>query len=310
VDRVLVLTHADAGGADRQTLAAVLARCADLGVDARLHRVGLTSDGADGPLEKALDERGDDRHLVVAGGDGTVHHVLAGLRTRGALDPADPIGIVPLGTGNDLARAQGLALDPITAVDAAVGGQPRSQDVLVSEVNGLVVNAVHCGIGALASRRAAPAKGMLGPLAYPVGAILAGVTAEGWRLSITVDGTPLAEGRDPLLMVGAAVGSTIGGGTPLAPDSRPGDGQVDVVIAAATGPIARVGFARALRLGEHGERDDVIVTRGRRVWLAGDEVPMNIDGEQVPSTRYDVWTVEPGAWTLRAPRAGVVTASS
>jgi len=45
--------------------------------------------------------------VVVVGGDGSVHAAVAALDRLGALDPADPIGIVSLGTGNDLARALG-----------------------------------------------------------------------------------------------------------------------------------------------------------------------------------------------------------
>ena len=80
-------------------------------------------------------------------------------------------------------------------------------------------------------------------------------------------------------MVGVANGRTIGGGAELAPDASPDDGLVDVVVATSTGPLARLGFATSLREGDHVERDDVLVVRGRSVTVTGEEFPVNADGE-------------------------------
>ena len=51
------------------------------------------------------------------------------------------------------------------------------------------------------------------------------------------------------------------------------------MVATSTGPLARLGFAVALREGEHVERDDVLVVRGREVTVTGDPFPLNADGE-------------------------------
>ncbi len=74
-------------------------------------------------------------------------------------------------------------------------------------------------------------------------------------------------------MVGVANGRTIGGGAPLAPDAEPDDGLLDVVVATSTGPLARLRFGVALREGEHVDRDDVLVIRGRSVTVTGDAFP-------------------------------------
>ena len=80
-------------------------------------------------------------------------------------------------------------------------------------------------------------------------------------------------------MVGVANGRTIGGGAELAPDAAPDDGLLDVVVATSTGPLARVRLRDALREGEHVERDDVLVVRGRSVTVTGEAFPVNADGE-------------------------------
>lgn len=254
-------------------------------------------------LRAAVEVLGD-RRLVVLGGDGTVHACVAALDRLGRLG-ADPVGVVPLGTGNDLARAVGLPLSPREAARVALTGVPRRLDVARADDGDVVVNAVHAGIGAEAAADVQDVKGPLGAAAYVVGAVRAGASERGWRLRVTVDGEVLHDGTEPVLMVALGLGSSIGGGAPVAPDAAVADGLADVVVSAATGPLARVGYALALRRGDHVDRDDVVSRRGRRVSVeAVDDdsaFRTNADGEvRGPFTRR-TWTVEPAAWSLLTP---------
>ncbi|GGT08648.1 diacylglycerol/lipid kinase family protein [Nonomuraea spiralis] len=90
---------------------------------------------------------GDDRVPVVLGGDGSVHALVAALLERGRLNAA-PIGLIPMGTGNDLARTLGLPLDPAEAARVVLAGHERAMDLLIDDDGGVVVNAVHLGVGA------------------------------------------------------------------------------------------------------------------------------------------------------------------
>jgi diacylglycerol kinase family enzyme len=161
----------------------------------------------------------------------------------------------------------------------------------------VVVNAVHLGVGAEAAEKASALKDRLGRAAYAVGSVAAGAGATRWHLQVVVDGEVLRVDRE-VLMVAVANGRTIGGGAPLAPDASPDDGLVDVVVATSTGPLARLGFAVALRDGEHVERDDVLVVRGRSVTVTGDPFPLNADGELGGPVPARTWTVRPAAWSL------------
>ena len=247
------------------------------------------------------------RPVVVAGGDGSLHSMVRALRASGRLGPGSPLGLIPLGTGNDFARALDLPLDPVQAAQRLLEcvrvGRSRALDLAVVDGSDeVVVNAAHVGIGAEAASVAAGLKPTLGVAAYPLGSAVAGLRPGGWRLSVHVDGELLVE--DEVLMVGIGNGTTIGGGTALTPDALPDDGLLDVVVSLATGPVARMGFARDLAAGEHPERDDVVLARGTRVRVSGEragvDFGVNEDGELSGPLRSRAWTLLPGAFSVFA----------
>ena len=299
---LLVVVNRAAGTTDDDAVdAAVTALRAGADVE-----VAATADGDE--LLEAVRARGD-RRLVVIGGDGSVHAAVRALDRAGALDPGEPVGIVPRGTGNDLAGTLGLPLDPAEAAAVVLTGVARRLDLVRDDTGGLVVNAVHVGIGALAGAEAVRFKDRLGTAAFPLGAAIAGVTSNGWPLRVEVDGRVAADGAGgwaadgstDVLMLAVCTGRTIGGGTPLAPDALPDDGLADVVVCTATGPLARAAFATALVAGRHGDRDDVLVTRGREVTFSGSPVDLNADGELEEAVPARTWRVEPHAWSVVVP---------
>lgn len=246
------------------------------------------------------------RDVVAVGGDGSVNRLLQELVDQELLDSVGAVGVVPLGTGNDLARDAGLPLGWREAAQVAVSGTPAPRDLLLDEEGRVVTNVVHCGVAAEATAHAADVKGVLGRAAYAWGAVRAGLTRQGWHLRVVVDGHPVADGSERLLMVSAAVGSSVGGGNEIAPAAHGGDGKVDVVIAHGTSMWARVGFALDLRRGRHTERDDVTVTQGRVVQVEAvtsrDAFAVNTDGDVTEGRlRSRRWALREEAWRLRVP---------
>ena len=292
----LAVTNASAGqgsGTGLDSALAVLRDAGDLEVCA-------TSSAAE--TAAALANRGQ-RRIVVCGGDGSLHTVIAALRRHGALAEAGPIGLIPLGTGNDLARSAGIPLDPAQAARVAVDGVSRPRELLLDDEHGIVVNAVHVGIGAQAGRAAQKWKPRAGIAAYPIGTVLAGARSPGWRLRVDVDQQLVTDVDSPVLMVGLALGTSIGGGAPIAPDAEPDDGLVDVVISYAVGPVARLGYALHLRRGDHVKRDDVHATLAHTVTISGQPFPWNADGELGVPVRRRTWVVQRRAWQLLVPEA-------
>ena len=251
----------------------------------------------------------DGRQLVLLGGDGSIHAAIQCLHQSSRLGSVGPIGIIPVGTGNDLARSLKIPLDPMRAAQCVMSGPARTMELLLSE-DRVAVNAVHVGIGADAAAKGADVKKKLskvkaGKLGYPLGAIAAGFSSHGWNLSVRVDGELLHDGSRPLLMAALGLGGTVGGGARLIPDANPHDGFVDVVLWESVGPAARVGYALGLKNGEHARRSDVRIGRGQTVEITavdGHGFRVSNDGELWGPFTHRRWEVLRDAWHVIAPQ--------
>lgn len=257
------------------------------------HEVEIRACGHPDDVDDVVASVGE-RTLVVCGGDGSLHLAVGRLRAAGRLDVA--VGLIPLGTGNDFARAVGIPLDdPEAAAGHLLASDPRPMDLLVGSDDRACVNALHLGLGATAAARADAMKDNLDDLAYPLGAILAGLTAGGTQMRVEVDGAVVADGQT--LLVAVCNGTGFGGGARIAPDADPADGLLDVVVVQATGPLARAAFGLALQRGTHLEREDVLVARGRGVVIEGEDLRDDVDGELgEPGAATPRWQVDAGAW--------------
>jgi diacylglycerol kinase (ATP) len=292
--RVVVITNAGAGSADEEAVQKALDVLRREGVDVR---VAATSEVAE--IHKVLVGR-DGRDVVVAGGDGSLHAVVTALDQRGEL--ADTVvGLIPLGTGNDFARGAGLPLDPAEAAGVVVRARPTEVDLIADESAGIVVNAVHVGVGAEAGREGQHWKPRLGKIGYVVGALVAGVRTRGHQLRVEADDRVLAAGSRRILQVAVANGSFVGGGTEVAPGADPTDAALDVVVSFAVSTGSRLAYGLRLRRGTHDERDDVVTTRAKSVRISGGPFWCNADGELSGPVRSKTWVLKPGALIMYLP---------
>jgi diacylglycerol kinase (ATP) len=304
VDPLLVITNADAGTADDESLRTALE------ILRGQASVEVQATSQPGELDGVL-QRAGSRRIIVAGGDGSLHAVIAALYRRHELDHA-VVGLLPMGTGNDFARSLGIPLDPEEAALVIASGEVRPMDLIVDELGEVVVNNVHVGAGAAASRRGAGIKETLGAigigrvnlgrLGYPIGAVMSALDEPSVHVHVDVDGQVVTDVDRPVLQVSIGNGAHVGGGTPLTPEADPADGQVDVMISHAVGPIAKLGYALHLRRGEHHRRHDVQYLRGSQVTIAGDAFWISADGEISGPERQRSWHVEPSAYSFILPR--------
>ncbi len=290
---MLLITNSEAGTTDEESVEralTVLRETADVEV------CGTSNPGE---LDGVLHRRGG-RQIVVAGGDGSLHAVVAALHRRHELE-GTVIGLIPLGTGNDFARGAGIPLDPEEAARLVLKGQHRPVDLLVDCLGEVVVNNVHIGVGAQASRNADSWKKPLGRLAYVAGAAMAAVNPPFVRLRIEVDGEEVADFSQPVLMAAIGNGPSVGGGAEITPEADPGDGKVDVMISFAVGPLARFGYALRFRRGEHHHRGDVRYLRGSTVSISGQSFYCSADGEIYGPESNRTWHVETAAFSMPLP---------
>jgi YegS/Rv2252/BmrU family lipid kinase len=213
---------------------------------------------------------GDGAPIVFAlGGDGTVREVAAGLLGGDAV-----LGVLPGGTANVVARSLGLPPKPLDAARALKRLPAREIDVgLCGDEVFLMLASL--GLDASALRLVSPlAKRWFGRAAVA----LAGLGAW-WRHDYA---------EFEILVDGHAVGATFaaacnlplyGGDIRLAPDARPDDGLLDVVLFRGAGRRATLAFVRDVMAGRHLARDDVSVLKASEVVVTDPDTPLQIDGD-------------------------------
>ncbi len=303
MDSYLVITNEGAGTADQESLQQALS------VLEGQVSVEVAATSHPGELDGVLHRAGS-RRIVVAGGDGSLHAVVAALHRRNDLADAT-LGLIPLGTGNDFARGTGIPLDPEEAARLLLEGEPRRVDLVVDEVGEVVVNSVHVGASAQASRRGhrwkqrlgsiGVGKVNLGKLGYPIGAVQAAFKPPQLRLRVAVDGDVVVDVDEPVLMVAVGNSTSVGGGTELTPHADTEDGRVDVMVSRSVSLSAKLGYAVHLARGRHDRRDDVIYLRAREVSVSGDAFYSAADGEISGPERQRTWRVVPSAYSMVLP---------
>jgi YegS/Rv2252/BmrU family lipid kinase len=293
VEPVLLIANADAGSTDAARLEEAL------DVLRRHTDVEVAKTSGPGELDGVLHRRGG-RTVVVAGGDGSLHAVVNALWRLHRLEETR-LGLIPLGTGNDFARGNDIPLEPAAAAELLVTGETRSVDLIVDCVGEVVVNNVHVGVGAEASRKAHKWKKTLGRAGYWMGAAKAATNPPFYRFRVEVDGEPVADFDRHIAQVAIGNGSTVGGGTDLTPHADTGDGKLDVMVSFAVGPLSRFGYAFQLKLGRHPERDDVVYVRGTQVSVSGQSFWCSADGEIQGPERNRTWRIEPAAFRMILP---------
>lgn len=228
--------------------------------------------------------------IVVAGGDGSV-----GCAARAAAGAGVPLAVVAAGTANDFARAMELPREVKAAAALAVAGKrTRSLDLGRIDDERPFVNAVSAGLSPRAAQEAHGLKRLLGPFAYAVGALRAGLGAQPIACEVRVDGANVFAGRAWQVTVGLT--GAFGGGAEV--DADPRDGKLDAVIVEAGSRLRLAARAYGMRAGRLERQGGVLSESGRTVDLSIEgDTGFNVDGEIVAANGLRL-KLEPRAFKL------------
>lgn len=234
--------------------------------------------------------------LVVVGGDGMVNlgaNLVAGSRT--------PLGIVPSGTGNDMARGLGIPYDnteaAIEALAAALTRDPRVIDaarVSWAETptdpagSRWFACALSAGFDAIVNERANLMRRPTGPSRYVIALLRELVGLRPRRYRVTLDGEVV---ETDALLVSVGNNVSLGGGMKITPDAVLDDGLLDVMIVR---PLSRLAFLRIFPrvfAGTHVTDPRVSMSRAARIRIEVEGIVAYGDGERFAPLPLDIEAV-------------------
>lgn len=233
--------------------------------------------------------------VIVCGGDGTINSA-----ARGVLATGLPIGILPMGTANDLARTLGISENLLLAADVIVAGNRRRVDL--GEVNGKpFFNVASIGLSAeLAGGLTRETKRRWGKLGYAVAALK--VLARARPFSATII-SPRGEQRVKTLQIAVGNGRHYGGGTVIEANAAIDDGHLDLYSLEQDNVWKLLLLMGHFRSGRHGMWEEVRTDKSVEFDIRTKRpMPVNTDGDIVTETPAH-FLIRPGAVEVFAPGA-------
>lgn len=215
--------------------------------------------------------------VIVAGGDGSINAALAGLLKTGL-----PLGVIPAGTANDLARTLELPTDMIEAIEVIVRGHTRKIDVGIVNDHPFL-NAASMGLSVRITRGLTkPLKRRWGPFAYVLTAIRAVVQSRAFHVEIESAGE-IARLKTVQLVIGN--GRYFGSGMTVHEDAQIDDQKLDVYSVGVYHWWSLIALLPSLRRGTHHSQKNVYNASGHQFVIRSHR-PRSItaDGEMLTQT--------------------------
>ena len=286
---IALLTNPTSGkGKGASARATALPRLSDAGFVVR----DLTGTDPDEALDLARAAVADGVWaLVVCGGDGMVHlgiQAVAGTETH--------LGIIPAGTGNDVARYFDLPRkDPAAAADRVIASTPRRID-LARSGSRWFVTVLAAGFDAVVNERANEMRWPKGQMRYNLATLAELRTFDPIPYVLELDGTTR---RLDAMLVAVGNGPSFGGGLRMCEGAILDDGMLDVVIIK---PMTKRGLIRTypkLFKGTHVTHPQYEHHRVRSVTVAAPGVVTYADGERFGALPLTI-DCDPGALSVLA----------
>ena len=239
--------------------------------------------------------------VVVCGGDGSISSAAPAV-----IDSGLPLGIIPAGTANDLARTLSIPLDFAAAADVIMADHLRQIDV--GMVNGhAFFNVASLGLSSELAQKLDPAiKKRFGRLGYAIAALRIMATARLFRARIMEKGHAT---RVKTYQIAIGNGRLYGGGNIVEQNAAIDDGALDLYSLEMRNLWKLALMVRAFRSGTHGAWKEVRTARCVEFSIETRRpMPINTDGEIVTATPAH-FQVMPGAISVYAPPQASATAA-
>ena len=292
---VWILVNAASGKGSAPARAATLARTLK-SMDIR-SRIICTSDSAQGSatVRRAVEEAA--RAVIACGGDGTVHSIHAPL-----VDTRIPLGILPSGSGDDIAGCLGFT-DDVELLASRVLADPVSIDVGAittdAGVNETFLGIMSSGFDSAVNQRANRLPRLAGQR-YNIAMLQELASFKPIAYRVEVDGI-VHEVVGMLIAIGN--GDRYGGGMLVCPGARMNDGLLSITILGAMGRSRFVRLFPRVYRGTHVEHPSVTTLEGRSIRIWADGPVAFADGEYVGPLPVNVG-VRPHALRVLGPVQG------
>ncbi|GAA5072733.1 diacylglycerol kinase [Nocardia iowensis] len=304
---VTVVTNPLAGlGKGHEVAGAAMARFRERGVE--VIEVRAPSAAETVRLVRDSIEQGKPDAVVCIGGDGLINVTLAAVAQTGV-----PLGMVPAGTGNDLARELGVPTeDAVAAADVVLAGRTRDIDLGRIDAPGSPMwfaTVTGTGFDARVTLRANAMRWPRGRLRYTVAALaeISGRFTVPYRVELSgavTDGltNPGAGSVLETNAVMVAVGNTrtYGGGMLICPDASMDDGLLDLTVVGALSRLEMLRLLPALSAGKRQNHPEVKQYRAAEITLIAPGASATADGEPAGTLPITIRAV-PAALTVLVP---------
>lgn len=255
----------------KRELPTVLERLEIAGYEASAHATTCEGDAIEA-AKIAVERRYD--LVVAAGGDGTINEVINGLAGQ---EYRPKLGIIPVGTTNDFARALCIPRDIKKALDVILEGQSMKLDI--GRVNERYFMNIAGGgkLTELTYEVPSKLKTMLGQLAYYMKGIEMLPSLKPTRVKIEYDDKVF---DDDIMLFLVSNTNSVGGFEKLAPDAKFDDGYFDLIILKKINLADFIRIASLALRGAHLDDKNVIYTQAKNIKVTPeDKMQLNIDGE-------------------------------
>lgn len=246
---------------------------------------GLEAKYTSGPehatlLAKEAVERNLDL-VIIIGGDGTIHEAVNGIAGSNVI-----IGIIPAGTGNDLAKVLGIPLDIHEALNIIHRGVRKKIDLGIADGQ-FFINMGGMGFDATVAHRVNSNNFLKGKTAYLLAIIRTIMDYKAVKVRITIDNKTWEE---KITLIAIGNGEYVGGGVRMFPQANLNDGMLDICVIKETTKLDMLLTLPIIYKGKHAGHPKVSFYQGKEVIISktrqDEHIYAHVDGQEI-----NIWPI-------------------